>query len=122
MSRRISPLVVWSLPGVALVALAAMLLHGTLLTASWILAWVSAATLVTLLYFASDKLLARGHGRRIPELSLHLLSALGGSPGAMLGISVFRHKSSKTSFKRTLAGIVILQVLAVAGYLALSGS
>ena len=46
--------------------------------------------------------------RRIAEPSLWLVSALGGWPGGLLGIVVFRHKSSKPSFlfKFTLALVV----------------
>jgi len=72
----------------------------------WLLAWVSLASAWAFLLFGFDKWRAGRIGRRrVAESSLWLVSALGGWPGGLLGIIVFRHKSSKPSFlfKFTLA-------------------
>ena len=39
----------------------------------------------------------------------------GGWPGAWFGAKVFRHKSSKQSFRRELLGVTILNLAVVAG-------
>lgn len=47
---------------------------------------------------ALDKSRARRGGRRVPESTLFFLAFLGGSPGIMLAMRVFRHKTLHTSF------------------------
>lgn len=49
--------------------------------------------------FGFDKRRARGAGRRTPEATLLLVSWLGGFVGGWWGMSVFRHKTKKTSFR-----------------------
>ena len=68
---------------------------------------------ITFLSYGIDKLQARGERTRIPESVLHVFSLVGGTPGAFLGQSLFRHKTCKSSFRRVFWAIVILQLLAV---------
>jgi uncharacterized membrane protein YsdA (DUF1294 family) len=64
-----------------------------------LLAWVGVTSAWTFLMFGFDKWRAgRSGSRRTPESSLLLASALGGWPGGLLGIVLFRHKSAKPSF------------------------
>ena len=64
-----------------------------------LLAWVGITSAWTFLLFGFDKWRAGRTGRRrVAESSLCLVSALGGWPGGLLGIVVFRHKSGKPSF------------------------
>ncbi len=51
------------------------------------------------LAFGWDKRQARKAGSRISEKTLLLLTALGGAPGSLLGMKLFRHKTVKTSFR-----------------------
>jgi len=68
-------------------------------TTTLALAWTALASAGTMLLFATDKLLARNQsGRRIAETTLLAASALGGWPGGLLSIVIFRHKSAKPSF------------------------
>lgn len=60
--------------------------------------WLTAANLMSFLQFAWDKDCARKHKKRIPESSLLLVTALGGSIGAMLGMIIFHHKTRKAKF------------------------
>lgn len=65
----------------------------------WLLAWMAFTSAWAFLLFGFDKWRAgRTGSRRVAESSLCLVSALGGWPGGLLGIVVFRHKSSKPSF------------------------
>ncbi|MGH8027966.1 MAG: DUF1294 domain-containing protein [Pseudoxanthomonas sp.] len=60
----------------------------------------AAMSLATFLYYAMDKSAAR-HGQwRIQEGTLHLLSLLGGWPGALFAQGMLRHKTVKQPFQR----------------------
>ena len=75
--------------------------------------WIGAlagVNLATILLYGYDKAVAGGTKLRVPEKVLHLLALLGGSPGALLGRSMFRHKTSKPSFRAVFWLIVVLQL------------
>ena len=61
--------------------------------------WFAGFNLVTLLAFGFDKGRAGQQQRRIPEATLALLGALGGWPGGLVGMKMFRHKTLKRSFQ-----------------------
>lgn len=76
--------------------------------------------LLTFLLFGLDKWKAkrkekRPSVRRIPEKTLFLLSALGGSAGALLGMRAFHHKTLHRSFRLGIPAILILQTVIPAG-------
>lgn len=56
-------------------------------------------TLITFLVWGFDKFRAKFQQWRVPEKTLFGLIILGGGIGALLGISVFRHKTRKPEFK-----------------------
>ena len=58
-----------------------------------------ALSLLTFVVYAIDKSKAKRGVWRIPEKTLHILSLVGGWPGAMLAQQLLHHKSSKTSFQ-----------------------
>ena len=66
-------------------------------------------TVITFLCFGYDKELARKNKWRIPERTLFLLVFLGGTIGGLVGMSIFKHKTNKTSFIFIFYGILILQ-------------
>jgi uncharacterized membrane protein YsdA (DUF1294 family) len=70
----------------------------------------------TFFRFQDDKQRAIAGDRRIPEANLLGLALIGGSPGALLGRKVFRHKTRKEPFSTQLFVIVALQTGAVLGY------
>ena len=74
-------------------------------------AYFVAVNVTTLAAYGYDKLAAGRGGLRVPEMQLHLLAAVGGSPGAFLGQVLLRHKTQKPEFRRTFFAIVICQVL-----------
>lgn len=63
------------------------------------LIWLAAFNTVTFLAFGFDKWRAGRSGRRVAELTLAMLAALGGWPGGLTGMIVFRHKTAKWTFK-----------------------
>lgn len=79
----------------------------------WLLVW----NFVAFALMGVDKAKARRGRWRIPEKTLFLSAILGGSVGAMLGMSLFRHKTQHRSFRLGMPLILGLQVL---GLLALS--
>lgn len=71
----------------------------------------------TFALFGIDKYIAKLNGktlllsiRRIPEKILLTFSLLGGSVGAILGMSVFRHKTRKTKFRFLVPLTLILWI------------
>ena len=52
-----------------------------------------------LLLMRADKRRAQNGRRRIPEATLFLVAVLGGSPGIMLGMKLFRHKTLHLKFR-----------------------
>lgn len=69
----------------------------------------------TFLAYGIDKSAAKRWRRRIPENVLHALALAGGWPGALLGQTVFRHKTVKRSFQAVFWITVIANCAAVAG-------
>ena len=86
------------------------------LLACWLILINSAAFLV----FGLDKWKAKRKEkkesvRRVPERTLFLLAAIGGSIGALLGMKVFHHKTLHKSFRFGIPAILILQILLIGG-------
>jgi uncharacterized membrane protein YsdA (DUF1294 family) len=61
--------------------------------------WLAAFSVATFLMFGFDKWRAQRSGWRVSEFILVMLGALGGWPGGLLGMMVFRHKTAKWTFK-----------------------
>ena len=57
-----------------------------------------------------DKYKAKRGLWRIPEKTLFLTAALGGSVGGILGMKTFRHKTRHNSFKYGFPAILIAQL------------
>ena len=73
----------------------------------WFWNWLLAASVVTFIFYAYDKISAKAGMGRIPEILLHLLSLAGGFTGALLGMLVFRHKSNVRAHPLFLAMMVV---------------
>ncbi len=66
---------------------------------------------VTFLAYAWDKRAAKRGGHRVRERTLHGLALAGGTPAALLGRKLLRHKTRKESFLRDFRLIVFVQLL-----------
>lgn len=67
--------------------------------------------LYTFFLMGYDKKIAGSGKKRIPESRFFQLAIWGGSLGILIGISVWRHKTKKLSFRRNVYGICIAQIL-----------
>ena len=76
----------------------------------WVLAWVLVFSLADFLLFGGDKRRARRGAWRVPEKTFFLVAVLGGSPGAILGMRLFHHKTRHWYFKWGLPAILIAQL------------
>ena len=79
----------------------------------YILYYLIAINVITLLTYGIDKLKAKKGKWRIPESTLLLLAIIGGSIGAWLGIKVWHHKTLHKKFKYGIPLIVIAQIAIV---------
>ncbi|MDM8524146.1 DUF1294 domain-containing protein [Desulfococcaceae bacterium HSG8] len=73
-----------------------------------ILAIYMIVSLITFIIYAADKSAAEKGAWRTPESTLHLLSLVGGWPGALIAQQKLRHKSQKKSFRSVFWVTVLL--------------
>ena len=73
--------------------------------------WMLVVSVTAFVLHGVDKRAAIKGRRRIPEARLHLLELLGGWPGAVAAMMLFRHKIRKPSY---LAITVVIAVVWVA--------
>ena len=77
---------------------------------SYVLIYLLAANSVAFLVFGINKWKAVKRRWMIPEKTLLLSAAAGGSPGALAGIFVFHHKIRKPLFYLGVPLILLLQI------------
>ena len=77
---------------------------------SYVLIYLLAANVAAFLVFGIDKWKAVKGRWRIPEKTLLLFAAAGGSPGALAGMFVFHHKIRKQLFYLGVPLILLLQI------------
>lgn len=75
--------------------------------------------LLVLGLYGLDKYRAKTNKWRIPEKTLLLCAFLGGGIGAMLGMTLFRHKTKHNNFRILLPIACVLTVLLMAALLGL---
>lgn len=59
----------------------------------------------------ADKIKARKNRWRIPEATLFLVAAIGGSIGSLAGMYLFRHKTRHLSFTVGMPLILVAQIV-----------
>jgi uncharacterized membrane protein YsdA (DUF1294 family)/cold shock CspA family protein len=103
-----------------LLALLFFAVLAVLTTLQWLPMWVSVAYLVvsvvTVLVYMMDKSASQKNGQRTPENTLHLLSLMGGWPGAMVAQQTLRHKSQKRRFRGIFWLTVLINLAVLAGW------
>ena len=77
--------------------------------------YLAAINLALFCVMGADKRRARRHRWRVRESTLFALCLLGGSPGGVLGMLAFRHKTRRWRFVLGFPAILLLH-LALAGY------
>ena len=75
------------------------------------IAYFLLVNIVAFIAFGVDKFKAKKNRSRIPEFTLLLLAAIGGSVGALLGMKVFRHKTLHAKFKFGVPAILVVQIV-----------
>lgn len=85
---------------------------------TWLLCAILAINALTFSAFGIDKWKARKARRRIPEARLLALAWATGLFGGWVGMSLFRHKTSKTPFVAKMIAVTVLNLLWVVIYLA----
>ena len=86
------------------------------LTAALLL-YLAAVNVVAFAVYGADKRRAKKGKRRVPEKTLFLLAAIGGSVGALAGMYAFRHKTRHWYFVWGIPAILAAQ-MALAVWLA----
>ncbi|OUN12267.1 hypothetical protein B5G42_07055 [Flavonifractor sp. An91] len=76
----------------------------------WIALWALCWSVVDFVLMGVDKRKAKKHRWRVPEKTFFLIALVGGSPGAILGMYAFRHKTRHWYFKWGLPAILVAQV------------
>ena len=74
-----------------------------------LLVWFGTVSVLTLLLFGWDKLMARLGRRRVPEAALLGAALCGGGAGGALGMVLFRHKIRKGTFRLMIPAALVLQ-------------
>lgn len=72
---------------------------------------LAALNIAAFALMGADKFRARNEMRRVPERVLLGLAIVGGAPGAMAGMYVFRHKTNHTLFRVGLPALTVLWCL-----------
>ena len=69
--------------------------------------------ILVMLLYGVDKFKAKNRGRRVSEKTLISVAFLGGGVGAMFGMVVFNHKTSKIKFRIAIPLSVLFNILFV---------
>ncbi len=75
-----------------------------------IIGYVIVINVITLMMYGIDKWKAKHSKWRIPEATLLIMAAVGGSIGAWMGIKLFHHKTLHKKFKYGVPAIFLIQL------------
>jgi uncharacterized membrane protein YsdA (DUF1294 family) len=75
--------------------------------------WIIGVSIASFFTYGYDKSIAGRGVTRIPEVVLHLLTAVGGTIGSFAAMRIIHHKTQKTSFQLVFWVIVIIQVVVI---------
>jgi len=80
-----------------------------------IAAYYAVVSVIAYVVYAIDKKAAIKQRQRVSEKSLHLLSLVGGWPGAWIAQQRLRHKTQKTAFKVVYWLTVVINLACLLG-------
>jgi uncharacterized membrane protein YsdA (DUF1294 family) len=98
------------------IAIITALIMWWIFSLDFLYSWLIAVNLITIICFGYDKWAAPTSMTRVPESVLLLLTLFGGTFGALLGMTIFRHKVSKSEFKTKFILVLIVQAVLIAVY------
>ncbi|MCM1126973.1 MAG: DUF1294 domain-containing protein [Lachnospiraceae bacterium] len=75
-----------------------------------LLSYFAAVNLMGFALMGIDKYKAKKRAFRIPEATLFIVAAIGGSIGSIIGMYVFRHKTRHRAFVYGMPFILIVQI------------
>ena len=78
-----------------------------------ILLYLLIVNAIAFILMLADKRMAQNNLWRIPEATLLLTAAIGGSIGSLAGMFVFRHKTKHLKFTLGVPAILIAQIAGV---------
>ena len=76
----------------------------------WVLGYLGLMSLLSFCLMCWDKRQAIRGRWRVRERTLFLTAILGGSPGSILGMRVFHHKTKHWYFRYGLPALLVLQI------------
>ena len=79
----------------------------------YLLYYLIIINIVSLLAFGHDKQAAIKHQQRIRNRTLILLAVIGGSIGALAGMSIYHHKTKQAPFYVGIPLILVVQIIVV---------
>ena len=103
--------------GLAALTVAAALVLAVRWAVHPLTAYLLAINLSTFVAYAYDKRASTRERLRLPERSLHLLAAFGGSPAALAGQQLFRHKTRKRPFQVRFWVTVTMQAIVIVAWI-----
>lgn len=112
--------ILFAVPALFLMFLAVSILLGQLPFV--VLGLYLVASVVSFFVYARDKSAAKADQWRTAESTLHVLSLLGGWPGALVAQKMLRHKSKKQSFQIVFWATVVLNCVGLAWLFSPSGA
>ena len=72
--------------------------------------YLAAINVIAFILYGLDKLWAKNGRWRVPERSLILIAAAGGSIGAIAAMKVWHHKTKHNKFRLGLPAILLAQI------------
>jgi len=112
MTRRHKTFILWLIVWLVMTALLGFLFNHYFSIAWWIL-FFAATNFSAFCLYGWDKLAAGQRIDRVPEVVLYFAVLGGGAIGALLGMKIFHHKTSKTSFQIVVALIILVQLVLI---------
>ncbi|MBO4309645.1 MAG: DUF1294 domain-containing protein [Lachnospiraceae bacterium] len=79
-----------------------------------IIIYLAVVNLLGLILMGVDKSRAKRRKWRVPEATLFLVAAIGGSLGSIAGMYIFRHKTKHLYFVIGMPLILVIQIIAAA--------